>query len=195
MKKITSKSSALISKLPKSSPPLEEEYPQGEVVETQSKQKYPQGEVVKNLNNLPHLKTFRKSLRNNLTPAEAKLWTLLKGKQLDGKKFRRQFSVANYILDFYCPEEHLAIELDGQGHFEATQAEYDLERDLFLHHCGIMVLRFENKWVWDSPEGLIEVVRGNFGWKNNYPSVLRTAPLKGEQLKMVVRSTDSLTKS
>ncbi|MBU6159227.1 MAG: DUF559 domain-containing protein [Bacteroidetes bacterium] len=174
---------AVQGKLLKSSPPLEEEYPKGEVVETQPNQEYPQGEVVNNLNNLPHLKTFRKTLRNNLTPAEAKLWTLLKGKQLHGKKFRRQFSVANYILDFYCPEERLAIELDGQGHFEASQAEYDLERDLFLNHCGIKVLRFENKWVWDNPEGLIDEVRGSFGWKNNYPSVLRTAPLKGEQLK------------
>jgi very-short-patch-repair endonuclease len=133
------------------------------------------------LNNLPHLKTFRKELRNNLTPAEAKLWTLLKGKQL-GRKFRRQFSVANYILDFYCPSENLAIELDGQRHFEATQAEYDAERDLFLLHTGIKVLRFENKWVWDNPEGLLEEIKKNFGWKAKNPSVLRTAPLEGEQL-------------
>ena len=137
----------------------------------------------RNIKNLPHLKTFRKELRKNPTPAEAKLWTLLKGKQLEGKKFRRQFSVANYILDFYCPSEYLAIELDGQGHFEARQAEYDLERDLFLKHVGIKVLRFENKWVWDDPDGLIDEVRESFGWKNKYPSVLRTAPLEGEQLK------------
>ncbi|MFM7053889.1 MAG: endonuclease domain-containing protein [Bacteroidota bacterium] len=136
-----------------------------------------------NINNLPHLKTFRKDLRNNQTPAEVKLWSLLKGKQLEGKKFRRQFSVANYILDFYCPSEQLAIELDGQGHFEAKQAEYDLKRDLFLKRIGIKVLRFENKWVWDNPDGLIEEVRGSFGWRNSDPSVLRTAPLKGEQLK------------
>lgn len=115
------------------------------------------------LNNLPHLKTFRKQLRKNLTPAEATLWTLLKGKQLDGRKFRRQHSFANYILDFYCPEERLAIELDGQGHFTATQADYDYERDLFLQEFGIRVLRFENKWVWDNPEGLLEQVREWFG--------------------------------
>ncbi len=136
------------------------------------------------INNLPHLKTFRKQLRKKLTPAEAKLWTLLKGKQLDGRKFRRQFSVANYILDFYCPSEKLAIEVDGQGHFEASQAEYDRERDLFLLHTGIKVLRFENKWVWDNPEGLLEEVRKNFGWSNKNPSVPQsgTAPLEGEQL-------------
>ena len=62
------------------------------------------------VNNLPTLRTFRKELRNNLTPAEARLWTLLKGSQLAGRKFRRQHSVANYILDFYCPSERLAVE-------------------------------------------------------------------------------------
>lgn len=88
---------------------------------------------------------------------------MLKGKQLDGRKFRRQHSFANYILDFYCPEESLAIELDGQGHFEATQAAYDRERELFLKTYGIRVLRFENKWVWNNPEGLLEIVKGYFG--------------------------------
>ncbi|MFN9304209.1 MAG: DUF559 domain-containing protein, partial [Candidatus Kapaibacterium sp.] len=158
-------------------------------------------DVVRNIHNLPYLKTFRKQLRKNLTPAEAKLWTLLKGKQLEGRKFRRQCSVANYILDFYCPSENLAIELDGQGHFEASRAEYDYERDLFLLHCGIKVLRFENKWVWENPEGLLNEVKSSFGWNNTSylptggvvveqntrekllrdPSVLRTAPLAGEQ--------------
>ncbi|MEQ8908770.1 MAG: DUF559 domain-containing protein [Vicingaceae bacterium] len=151
------------------------------------------------LNNLPYLKTFRKTLRNNLTPAEAQLWKLLKGKQLDGRKFRRQHSVANYILDFYCPEERLAIELDGQGHFEATQAEYDRERDLFLENVGIRVLRFENKWVWDRPEALLEQVKSYFGkqpprqpqadippskgGKNQPPRPTDTPPSKGGELR------------
>ena len=56
----------------------------------------------KKLNNLPELKTFRKELRNQLTPAEAKLWNSLKGSQLDGRKFRRQHSVGPFILDFYA---------------------------------------------------------------------------------------------
>jgi len=138
-----------------SSPPFEEEYPKGE--------------VVKNLNNLPYLKTFRKKLRNNLTPAEAALWKLLQKKQLDGRKFRRQHSVVNYILDFYCPAEKLAIELDEQGHFEASQAEYDNDRDLFLKHCGIKVLRFENKWIWENTEGLLQAIKNEFGWWKKQP--------------------------
>jgi very-short-patch-repair endonuclease len=133
--------------------------------------------------NLPYLKTFRRELRNNLTPAEAALWKMLKGKQLEGRKFRRQHSVGNYILDFYCPSEQIAIELDGQGHFEATQAEYDRERDLFLNHYGIRVLRFENKWVWDNPEGLLDTVRGYFGKQPLSPPTADSSPSQGEQLE------------
>ncbi len=141
----------------------------------------PEGGGGYKLNNLPYLKTFRKELRNNLTPAEAKLWTLLKGKQMNGRKFRRQHSFANYILDFYCPEERLAIELDGQGHFEAAQAEYDKERVLFLETFGIRVLRFENKWVWDNPDGLLDEVRSYFGKQPPRPT--DTPPYKGGELK------------
>tara|TARA_R110001592_G_scaffold237306_14_gene496510 strand:- start:63649 stop:64026 length:378 start_codon:yes stop_codon:yes gene_type:complete len=120
----------------------------------------------KQRNNLSHLKTFRKELRNNLTPAEAKLWTFLKGKQLEGRKFRRQHSVDYYILDFYFPSECLAIELDGQGHCQISQSEYDRERDLFLEYYGIRVLRFENKVIWNNLEGLLEEVKSFFGKQN-----------------------------
>lgn len=89
------------------------------------------------INNLPYLKTFRCKLRNNLKPAEAKLWTYLQRKQLDGRKFRRQHSIGNYIVDFYCPSERLAIELDGQGHYTPAGQEYDTERTMFLNQFGI----------------------------------------------------------
>jgi len=68
------------------------------------------------INNLPNLKQSRKDFRNNLTPAEIKLWKCLQNKQLDGKKFRRQHSIGSYIIDFDCPSEKIAIELDGQFH-------------------------------------------------------------------------------
>ncbi|MCD9187640.1 MAG: endonuclease domain-containing protein [Pyrinomonadaceae bacterium] len=92
------------------------------------------------LNNLPHLKTFRTELRNNLTPAEAKFWKIVQNKNLEGRKFRRQHSVGSYILDFYCPSERLAVELDGDVHFNDNAREYDYERRLFLEHYGIKVL-------------------------------------------------------
>ena len=114
------------------------------------------------INNLPHLKTYRKQLRNNLTPSEAILWNNLKNKQLDGRKFRRQHSIANYILDFYCPSEKLAIELDGHGHFEANQRTYDFNRDRFIESYGIRVLRFENKLIFNQLELVLEMIKNNF---------------------------------
>lgn len=114
------------------------------------------------LNNVAALRTFRKTLRKHLTPAEAKLWTYLKKSQIEGRKFRRQHSVGNYILDFYCPAERLAIELDGEVHNTDSAQEYDHERDLFLSSVGIKVLRFENKWVFQEPEALLMEIRNCF---------------------------------
>ena len=80
------------------------------------------------LTNLPPLEANRKELRNHPTPAEELLWSLLRRKQLLGKKFRRQFSVGHYIVDFYCVECNLAIELDGARHFEPERQEYESQR-------------------------------------------------------------------
>jgi very-short-patch-repair endonuclease len=118
-----------------------------------------------NLNNLPVLRTFRKNLRNNLTPAEARLWSMLKGSQLQGRKFRRQHSFNGYILDFYCSSEKLAIELDGAGHFNEHAAERDYDRRLFLRYFGIRVLRFENKYVFEDPEMVLHRIQESFGWE------------------------------
>lgn len=145
----------------KGSPPFEEEYPKGEVVVKVADS---------SLNNLPHLKIFRKNLRNNLTPAEAKLWTLLKNSQLGGIKFRRQHSFNNYILDFYSPSEKLAIELDGAVHNTEEAQEYDKKRDLFLNNYGIKVLRFENKLVFDETDFVLSEIRSAFGWSKTTPN-------------------------
>ena len=117
-----------------------------------------------NLNNLPELRTFRKELRSNLTPAEAKLWSMIKGSALQGRKFRRQHSFSNYILDFYCSSEKLGIELDGEVHFNEQAAQYDYERKLFLEFFDIKVIRFENKSVFESSKWVLETIQSNFGW-------------------------------
>jgi very-short-patch-repair endonuclease len=119
------------------------------------------------LNNHPELKTFRRELRNNMTPAEAKMWTYLKNKQLDGRRFRRQHSIAGFILDFYCPSERLGIELDGQPHFHPAAREYDRERDIFLAHYGVLVLRFVNRCVFNNPQGVLKEIQKHFGWIEN----------------------------
>jgi len=134
-------------------------------------------------NNLPYLKTFRKELRNNLTPAEARFWKIVQNKNLEGRKFRRQHSVGNYILDFYCPSEKLAIELDGEVHFNDNAREYDYERKLFLEHYGIKVLRFENKRVFEDLQWMLDVIKSNFGWSVKAepprPRSADTPPLEG----------------
>jgi very-short-patch-repair endonuclease len=115
-------------------------------------------------NNLGTLRTFRRNLRKHLTPAEAKLWMHIKGSQLEGRKFRRQHSVGRYILDFYCPQERLAIELDGEVHSFVSVQERDLERDSFLNAQGIKVLRFENKLVFQDVESVLIEIQRHFGW-------------------------------
>ncbi|HZG01115.1 MAG TPA: endonuclease domain-containing protein, partial [Chitinophagales bacterium] len=96
---------------------------------------------------LPHLKQQRKALRNEPTPAEYKLWFSLRQQKLDGRSFRRQTSIENYIVDFYCHSEKLVIELDGHGHFELEGQLRDEQRDMRLRELGYTVLRFENKMI------------------------------------------------
>jgi very-short-patch-repair endonuclease len=94
-----------------------------------------------------------------LTPAEALLWKCLQRSQLLGKKFRRQFSIGHYIVDSYCPECRLAVELDGQGHFAINADKYEAERTKYLGSCGIRVLRFDNKVLFDNLEAVLEAIK------------------------------------
>lgn len=113
-------------------------------------------------NNKSELKENRKRLRNNGTSAEAFLWNYIKAKKLKGRKFRRQFSVENYILDFYCPAEKLCVELVGADHFTSAGFEYDKKRTEYLNTLGITVIRFENDTVFESIETVLEEIMSNF---------------------------------
>lgn len=112
--------------------------------------------------NRKYMESRRKELRNNSTSAEAVLRLKLKNRQLEGRRFRRQFSVGNYILDFYCPQEKLAIELDGEVHSTSEAIAYDHQRDAYQESIGIKVLRFENRIVFDDPDYLLNEVKENF---------------------------------
>ena len=101
-------------------------------------------------------------MRNNATPAEGELWRYLKDGQLQGRKFRRQHSVGNYIIDFYCPSEKLAIELDGQVYFHSATTEVDIERDEVLKGLGIRVIRFENKDVFQHLDAVLQEISDAF---------------------------------
>jgi very-short-patch-repair endonuclease len=106
----------------------------------------------KNLFNRKYLKSFRSSLRNKSTSAEAVLWNILKSKNLNGRKFRRQHSIGNYIVDFFCASEELVIELDGNQHGEYHKIEKDIKRDQYPESLGFSILRFENRLVFQEPE-------------------------------------------
>ena len=110
--------------------------------------------------NNPQQKSIRRELRTHGTPAEARLWSLLKRRQVEGALFRRQYSVDTYILDFYCPAARLCIELDGVGHYSPDGIFNDGQREeyLFAKH-GIRTLRFENREIFEQPELVIEAIR------------------------------------
>jgi very-short-patch-repair endonuclease len=109
-------------------------------------------------NNYTYLKKYRRHLRKNLTPAEAILWRVLKSKQMEGIKFRRQFSIGNCIVDFYCPKFRLAIELDGESHFTPEGIEKDINRDDYLNQMEIFILRFENDLVIKRTETVLSFI-------------------------------------
>ena len=101
-------------------------------------------------------KDNRKLLRSNMTPAEAALWRALRGRGAGGWKFRRQQGIGPYILDFYCPELRLCIELDGSSH--DYKYEYDEQRTRFLSEQGIRVVRFQNEQMWSCMDGIVEEI-------------------------------------
>jgi very-short-patch-repair endonuclease len=120
----------------------------------------------KHIHNKSTLKKARKELRNNLTSAEILLWKCLQRSQLDGRKFRRQHSVGNYILDFYCPSEKLAVELDGAHHFTPQGMDYDEVRTAYLNELNIRVLRIENRRVFENLNGVLDEIKSFFTTPN-----------------------------
>ena len=103
--------------------------------------------------NAAEQKAYRKTLRNNMTPAEATLWRALKGRGAGGMKFRRQQGIGPFILDFYCPAHRLGIEIDGDSH--DYKYEYDEKRTEYLREQGIRLLRFSNQQVFTSLQGVL----------------------------------------
>ncbi|HEV2495987.1 MAG TPA: endonuclease domain-containing protein [Terriglobia bacterium] len=111
------------------------------------------------IHNRKALKPLRRDLRNSLTSAEVVLWKNLQRSQLAGRKFRRQHSIGNYVVDFYCPQYRLAVELDGQKHFNSMAAERDLVRTRFLEGLHMRVLRFENRAVFENLGAVLETIK------------------------------------
>ena len=88
-----------------------------------------------------------RQLRKRMTPAEKRLWEALRNRRLAGLKFRRQHPYSTFILDFYCPQYGLVVEVDGGIHEYAQQASQDAERTAYLNTQGIRVIRFRNEEI------------------------------------------------
>ena len=152
--------------------------------------------------NLSATKLLRRELRTHGTAAEATMWKMLKARQVMGKQFRRQFAIGTYVLDFYCPEARLAVELDGQPHYTIEGDLHDTDRDehlLAMH--GIRTLRFENRDVFQNPEGVLEAIKEALqsSTSDTLPRPLATPPnLGGESQsstsKLEEESGDSATR-
>jgi adenine-specific DNA-methyltransferase len=112
------------------------------------------------------IRAWAREMRSGMTDAEALLWKLLRNRRLAGAKFRRQHPIGRYILDFYCVEQKLCIELDGSQHGEAVA--YDQLRDQCLQRQGIRILRFWNNQMLMETEGVLEKI---------YQALSGTAPI------------------
>ncbi len=120
-------------------------------------------------------KDKRRILRRDATPAEQRLWAELRDGQVHGLKFRRQYSVGCYVIDFYCPSAKLAIELDGGCHASAEAQAYDAARQAYLETFGIRVLRFPNADVHCRLERVLGRITATATGKPEQPS-----PYEGE---------------
>ena len=117
-------------------------------------------------------RSFVKTFRHNPIEAEKKLWYHLRNRRVLGAKFRRQQSFGPYILDFYCAESKLAIELDGGQHGKLKGIIQDEQRDEYLKQEGVTVLRFWNNQVFDEIEGVLDMIYTMLERRTPHPNPL-----------------------
>ena len=114
---------------------------------------------MKKIHSQPNLIEYRKKLRRRSTTAESTLWKCINRRQIENLKFRRQHSISNYIVDFYCPEIRLIIELDGASHDNYLSEERDEKRDRILQELNCTILRFENRYVYEFLSEIIGAIK------------------------------------
>ncbi|MDX5630092.1 MULTISPECIES: endonuclease domain-containing protein [unclassified Brenneria] len=100
---------------------------------------------------------LRRELRQNPTEPERRLWRTIRQRQL-GVKFRRQHGIGIYIVDFYCAERYLVIEVDGDSHFSAQGGAYDGLRDAYIRSLGLRVLRISNTDIMQNIDGVLMLI-------------------------------------
>ncbi|USA53391.1 endonuclease domain-containing protein [Acinetobacter sp. C32I] len=120
----------------------------------------------------PQLLEFAKTMRSNATEAEHLMWQLLRAKRFMNLKFRRQHVIAPYIVDFYCHELGLVIELDGSQHGAEDAIEYDAERTKFLEALDLKVVRYWNHEILKNTERVLDDL-----WNKCWSLSNKTSPL------------------
>ena len=117
------------------------------------------------------LKSNSRELRKNMTDAERLLWSKIRNKQLKGYRFARQKIIGDYIVDFFCSQALLVIELDGGQHYTTEGIQKDRIRDRFISNPGIRVLKFSDRDILTNISGVIDVILG-YLYNQNPPSPL-----------------------
>ena len=118
---------------------------------------------------------LKRRLRSNMTGPETRLWSRLRARQLQGLKFRRQHGIGPYIVDVYCPEQSLVIEVDGDSHADADQILKDQLRDRYFQSLGLHVIRHINDDILKNLDGVLENLaeRLSSGSTSPHPSLRR----------------------
>jgi len=107
--------------------------------------------------NKKEMKERRRELRSNMTYCEKLVWMYLRKRQMK-VRFLRQYSVDNYVIDFYCPKLKLTIEIDGDVHEISEQKQYDIDRQQYLENFGINFLRITNEELLGNPNKAFEKI-------------------------------------
>lgn len=103
-----------------------------------------------------------RNLRNNQTPQEQKIWSIIRNRQFYGYRFLRQYCIGSYIVDFICRSQKIIIEIDGGQHNNPKDIEYDKQRNNYLNSKGYRVLRFWNSDVDSNIEGVYKTLKSEF---------------------------------
>ena len=112
---------------------------------------------------------LKRRLRSDRTGPETRLWSRLRARQFQGLKFRRQHGIGPYIVDFYCPEQSLVIEVDGDSHADADQIVKDQLRDRYFQSIGLRVIRYFNDDIVKNLDGVLEDLSGRISSGSTSP--------------------------
>ncbi|MFO8074389.1 MAG: endonuclease domain-containing protein [Polyangia bacterium] len=104
------------------------------------------------------IQKLAREMRNSPTEAEDALWQRLRSRGLAGLKFRRQHAIGRIVIDFYCPEKRLAVEVEGGVHAKSSRCEKDEQRRLWLEERGIRVVTVQNEDVFDRMADVLELI-------------------------------------